>query len=57
MVATGAPPCRQLRCHGGLILTSGQFFDQWSNVWDPPESVWGEIISIAGQTQLLVKFD
>ena len=41
----------------GQLLTSGQFFDHWSNVWDPPESVWGEIISIAGQTQLLVKFD
>ena len=59
MVAPSTP----LSCHGGLILTSGQllttgqFFDHWSNVWDPPESVWGEIISIDGQTQLLVKFD
>ena len=31
------PPCR----HGGLILTTGQFFDQWSNVWDPPRKYLG----------------
>jgi len=31
-------------------------FDYWSKkIADPPESVYGEMISIDGQTQLLVK--
>ena len=34
-----------------IFLTSGQ------KTTDPPESVYGEMISIDGQTQLLVKFD
>ena len=41
----------------GLILTSGQKLTSGQMSGDPPESVWGEINSIAGQTQFLVKFD